>query len=153
MRKIARIIVGIILVIQTLMMLSLAVFIGFMGRAFGGMAMIVGGGKATDEQVDKAWMAINLLSASPLLLVVLCGAIAWLVLRNRNPWLLYGCTAVALALYIWMANLLMEGHWSHLTFDGVLPILFPLVGALLVSRPGERKDPGSDILKQSNVGS
>jgi hypothetical protein len=52
-----------------------------------------------------------------------------------------------------MANFLMEGYWSHLTFDGFLPILFPLVGALLVSRPGERKDPGSDILKQPNVGS
>lgn len=153
MRRIARIVVGILLVIQTMMFAGWALFLGMFIPTLGGMAMIVGGSKATDEQFERAWWAIWGMAAAPFLVVILCGMIAWLVLRNRRPWLLYACVAIALMLYIPLANFLMDGHWSHVRLYGLMPIVFPLAGALLVTRPDERKDRDKEILKQSNVGS
>ena len=145
MRRIARIIVGILLAIQTIGMLGFATFLGMFIPALGGMAMIVGGNKATDEQHEQAWLVIKLMAAAPFLVILLSGVIAWLVLRNRRPILLYICTGIALALYITLANFLMEGSWSHVRFSGLLPILLPLAGAALVLRPSEQPD--SSILK------
>jgi amino acid transporter len=141
LRRFARITVGVLLVIQTIMFAGWALFLGMFIPTMGGMAMIVGGGKATDEQFEKAWWAIWAMAASPFLVVVLCGIMAWLVLRNRRPWLLYACVAIALLLYIPLANFVMEGHWSHVRLYGLMPVLFPLAGALLVSRPGSLKQP------------
>lgn len=134
-----RILVGVLLVGQTLLSLGFAVFLLVFIPLLGGMAMAFGGSKATDDQIEKTWWMIGFMTAIPFVLTILLAVASILIILDKGTaWVYAFCTFFIIA-YLVLAHVIMHGEWCGFIWQAAMPLIIPLSGIALVGNYREKK--------------
>jgi hypothetical protein len=107
-----RIIVGILLLMQTAVLLMISSFTSLFLPLLGGMAMIVGGGNASDDQVTKTWWMIGLMMVAPFVVTALIGIASIQILERKRPLLISIICGVSVITYLSLAHVVLSGDWT-----------------------------------------
>ncbi len=113
--SVAPLVVGGLLLLESIAMLIMAVFVALIGGLTGALAFGVGAGSATNEQIARGALMVALTISSPF---VMAGALAlqgWLLVFRRGRVIVIAAAVVALALQVCFHVWLEEGfHLAEL---------------------------------------
>ena len=106
---IARSVVGVLLVLESLALLFVGAFTAIVGSLVGGLAFVAGAGAATEKQVAHGFLAIAFTIASPFLVAAALGlGGVFLILRMGRP-IIIAASLVAIAAEVAFQVLVAEG--------------------------------------------
>jgi len=129
---IARSIVGVLLVLESLALLFVGAFTAVVGSLVGGLAFVAGAGSATHEQVAQGFAAIALTIASPFVVAAALGlGGVLLILRLGRP-MIIAAGLIAIGAEIAFQVLVAEGFHAvalipYALHAGVIALSFSVV--------------------------
>lgn len=126
--RVARIVVGGLLLIEAIVLLILAVFVSIIGSLAGALAFGVSGGSATDAQVAQGLAVIVVTIASPFMVGSVLAVGGMLLLLRRGSSAVIAAGGFAIAAQVAYHPFFQAGFHAAELLPGVLHVLTIAVG-------------------------
>ena len=138
--RLARLIIGILMALETTLLVNICVALAIFVLFMGGMAFLAGGGAASDAQVKATFGMILLMAIAPFTWPILLAISTINIFQRKRPVLIIICCALSiiaeLGLLLAFYKLDTEGRIKWLSFSTfhillIVSILIPLAGVVL----------------------